>query len=105
MDRVAFGFQHVAHMPIGDDEVGAIAKRQQALYVLLFMVLGLAAGAIIAVLFAPDEGAKTRRLITDALEDGYRRGREATVDSLAQLEPEFPNLRQKVDGLLSNIRR
>jgi gas vesicle protein len=87
------------------DEAERVAKRQQALYVLLFMVLGLAAGAIIAVLLAPDEGAKTRRLIADALEDGYRRGREATVDSLVHLEPEFPNLREKVNGMLSNIRR
>lgn len=87
------------------DEAERVAKRQQALYVLLFMVVGLAIGGVIAILFAPDEGAKTRRLITDALEDGYRRGRDSTMDALAQLEPEFPDLRQKVDGLLSSIRR
>lgn len=82
-----------------------IAKRQKIIQVLLFMALGMTLGAIVALLFAPDEGEKTRKAIAGAMEDGFQRGREATRDALKQLEPEFPDLRDKVDGLLDKVRR
>jgi gas vesicle protein len=85
-------------------EAERIAKRQRLLTIVLFMALGLGLGAAIALLFAPDEGEKTRRLIAEAAQDGFRRGREATADALRQLEPEFPDLRKRVDELISSVR-
>jgi gas vesicle protein len=87
------------------DEAERVARRQQITNVLLFMALGMGIGAIVAILFAPDQGDKTRKAITHAMEDGYKRGRESTRDALKQLEPEFPNLREKVDGLMDKIKR
>lgn len=85
-------------------EAERVARRQRIVSIVLFMALGLGLGAIIAILFAPDEGEKTRKLIADAVEDGFRRGVESVSDALGDLEPEFPDLRQRVDGLISNIR-
>ncbi len=86
-------------------ETERIMKRQRIVNALTFTGLGIGLGALFALLFAPDEGEKTREMITDALEDGYQRGREATVEALSQLEQEIPNLREKVDGMLDKVSR
>jgi len=85
-------------------EAERAAKRQRLLTIVVFMALGLGLGAEIALLFAPDEGEKTRRLISEAAQDGFRRGRDATSDALRQLEPEFPDLRKRVDELISSVK-
>ena len=80
-------------------------KRQRLVNALTFVGLGIGLGALFALLFAPDDGEKTRGMIADALEDGYQRGREATVEALSQLDVEIPNLREKVDGMLDKVSR
>lgn len=85
-------------------EAEDMARRDRIIRSLTFMLLGLGVGAAIAVLFAPDEGDKTREMITDALEEGFSRGRKATTDALKQLEHEYPNLRERVDGVIDNVR-
>lgn len=85
-------------------EAERVAKRQRLLTIVIFMALGVGLGAVIALLFAPDEGEKTRRLISEAAQDGFRRGRDTTSDALRQLEPEFPDLRKRVDELISSVR-
>ena len=85
-------------------EAERVAKRQRLLTMVIFMALGVGLGAVIALLFAPDEGEKTRRLISEAAQDGFRRGRDTTSDALRQLEPEFPDLRKRVDELISSVR-
>jgi len=82
-------------------EAEQIAKTRQTVGLLAFLMLGLGVGAATALLFAPQEGERTRKMVADALDEGFRRGREATDDALAQLEEEFPNLRKKVESTLS----
>lgn len=86
-------------------EAERMAKQQRLVSMLLFMAIGLGVGALIAILFAPDEGEKTRKLIAEAVEDGFKRGTESVTDALKDLEPEFPDLRKRVDGLLKSVKR
>ena len=82
-------------------EAEALMQRRSLVTAFAMLVVGLGIGALIAMLFAPGEGDKTRRMITDAVEDSYRRGRQATDDALSQLEKDIPNLRKRVDSVLS----
>lgn len=80
-----------------------LAKRRQASLILAFLALGVGIGAALALLFAPEEGKRTRELIADALEDGFNRGLEATKGALRQLEKEYPGVRERVENALGNI--
>lgn len=82
-----------------------LAKQWQLLRGLSFISLGLAVGTAVALLFAPNKGEETRQLITDAVEQGYQRGREATEEALKQLENEYPDLRKKVSQIIEDIQQ
>jgi gas vesicle protein len=77
-----------------------MAKRQQTIIAFTFLALGLGIGAILALLFAPNVGEKTRQLIASALEDGFKRGQEAILEATTQLEQEYPELRKRVEGMI-----
>lgn len=81
-------------------EAERIAKREQTLSIAVFLALGLGIGAVLALMFAPRKGQETREAIADALEDGYRRGIEATQEALQDLEPEVPDLRKRIERLI-----
>lgn len=55
--------------------------------VILGVLAGIAAGALIGILFAPDKGASTRKKITDKGEDYVE------------------NLKEKINGILHNGKR
>jgi gas vesicle protein len=78
-----------------------LVKRQRAVGALVFLAVGLGIGLILALLFAPNVGEKTRKLIADALEDGSKRGQEVILEATNQLEQEFPDLRQRIEGVLN----
>jgi gas vesicle protein len=78
-----------------------LVKRQQAVGAFVFLVVGLGIGVVLALLFAPNVGEKTRKLISDALEDGFKRGQEVILEATNQLEQEYPDLRQRIEGLLN----
>lgn len=86
-------------------EAEAVARRERTVMTVVFLALGLGIGAVLALLFAPGAGSSTRQKISEALDEGYRRGRDATNDALKQLEPEFPDLRKKVDELVDKIKK
>lgn len=85
------------------DEAEKTMKRQRMVDALLFTGVGIGIGSAIGLLFAPDSGEDTRNMIAETLEEGYRQGREATDDALSQLEVEVPNLRERVNGLISKM--
>lgn len=69
--------------------------------VLVGMLAGVSAGALLGVLLAPDKGVETRRKIiskTGALADGLKDKFNNFVDSAAS---EGENIRQEADGLIA----
>jgi hypothetical protein len=77
-----------------------LMKRQQAIGATIFLLVGLGIGAVLALLLAPNVGAKTRALLIEALEDGFKRGQDHILETTNELEQEYPNLRQRIEGLL-----
>jgi gas vesicle protein len=77
-----------------------LVKRQQVIGAAVFLLIGLGIGIILALLFAPNVGRKTRELLADALEDGFNSGQEALLDATSQLESDVPDLRKRLEGLL-----
>ncbi|NDJ78517.1 MAG: YtxH domain-containing protein [Chloroflexi bacterium] len=79
-------------------------QRQRLVDALMFTGIGIGIGSAAALLLAPNSGEKTRELITETLEEGFERGREATDEALSQLEQEVPNLRERVNELVQKIK-
>jgi gas vesicle protein len=79
-------------------------KNSGVVNMLVFLLLGLGIGAALALLFAPDEGEKTRERISDSLDSGVKATSDAGSDALDRLEKEYQNLRKEVDKLISNIK-
>jgi gas vesicle protein len=69
------------------------ANRDKAMAVMLFMALGLGIGAVLALLFAPKSGDKTREELGGALEDRFSR-----------VEKEVSTIGKKVEERLKDIR-
>jgi gas vesicle protein len=84
------------------EEAEQAAKRQQMMNIITFMLLGLGIGALVALMFAPNEGKKTREKLSDELSD--RVGFGSSDDALSRLEKQYNNLRDEVDKLVSSIR-
>jgi gas vesicle protein len=86
------------------EEARRLMERRQLMGVLAAFSLGLIIGSALALLFAPQEGEKTRQIMRDTLEEGFERGRRATDDALSQLEDEIPNLRARVEETVKRAR-
>lgn len=86
-------------------EAEAYARKERVALIIVAIALGLGIGAILALLFAPDEGEDTRKRIADALDEGYKRGRDSTNEALKQLEHEVPDLRKRVDDLVGKLKK
>jgi gas vesicle protein len=76
-------------------------QRERAVAVLVFMALGLGIGAVLALMFAPKSGEKTRAELANSLNDSLEGGREATNKAIGRLEKDFGDLRKKVEERLS----
>lgn len=86
------------------EEARQYAMQQQMLRVVLAATLGLALGAGLALLFAPESGERLRRNIASALDEGYQRGREEAEGIVEELEGEYPGLRKRVEELMKRAR-
>lgn len=75
-------------------------NRERTIAVLIFMGLGLGIGAVLALMFAPKSGEKTRAELASTLEDTFENGRETTTRAVSRLEKEFGDLRKKVEDRL-----
>jgi gas vesicle protein len=73
------------------------ANRDRMVAVLVFMALGLGIGAVLALLYAPKSGEKTRSELAHSLNEGLEAPREATQKAFKNLEKEFHDLRKKVE--------
>ncbi len=85
-------------------ETENLARRQQMVGNLAFLMLGLGAGATIAMLFAPEKGEKVRQLVSSALEEGFTRGRETTEELLDHVGKEYPDIYEKIKDGLSKLK-
>ncbi len=73
------------------------AMRNQRKSIALFLVGGLATGAAIALLFAPNSGKETREDLAKSVEEGIKTGREAVEPAVKNLEKEISNLGKTVE--------
>ena len=69
------------------------ANQERNTAIVVFMVVGLAIGAVLALMFAPNSGAKTRRELAGSIGD-------TTSSTVKQLEKEFAELRKKVESVV-----
>jgi gas vesicle protein len=77
------------------------AQRERMTAVLVFMVMGLGIGAVLALLFAPKSGDKTRSELAHTIGDSLETPREVTSKAINRLEKDFTELRKKVEERLS----
>lgn len=77
------------------------AKREQMVLTVVFLLLGLSIGAVLALLFAPSSGSDTRKEITHTVGEGVETGREATNKAINRLENEFAELRKRLEDRLN----
>jgi gas vesicle protein len=78
-------------------EAEAQAMRDRNVAMLAFMVIGVTVGVVIALLFAPHSGEKTRAELADALDEGFNEGRKASSEAIEKLEKDFAELRKRVE--------
>ena len=70
---------------------------------LLFLAIGLGIGAVLALLFAPMSGRKTRAELAKTVEDGWQTGRDAVEPMVKHLEQDFDELHQNVEERVKNL--
>jgi gas vesicle protein len=83
-------------------EVKAI--RQMTLWTVLCLALGLGVGAVVALLFAPTSGTKTRNSLSRNFEEGLNNGQDAIEPVVKRLEKEMGELRQTVEDRIAKLR-
>ena len=69
--------------------------------VLLGLLAGLAAGALLGVLFAPDKGVTTRKKITKKSEDYAEAVKEKFNEFLDSLNEKFESVKEEVGNVKS----
>jgi gas vesicle protein len=70
----------------------------------LYMMVGLGFGAVLALLFAPKSGEKTRAELTKSMEHSLNTGRDAVEPVVKRVEKEIDDLGKSVGQTLSNGR-
>lgn len=90
------------------EEAAERARKQQGATIVVVMVLGLALGAIIAILYAPREGRKTREMLGEELGGSLDSGRDladdAIKDTVKKLDEQYRTLRSEMDKLLTSVK-
>ena len=80
------------------------ANQERVIGTIPLLALALGIGVVLALLFAPNDGEKTRRELGDAVEETLDSGREATNTALKRLEHDFADLRKKVEDRIHEMR-
>jgi len=76
------------------------AMRARTVLTLGFLTFGLGIGAILALLFAPSSGKKTRHELAKSVEDGWNSGRDTIEPVVKRLDKELTELRKNVEERL-----
>jgi gas vesicle protein len=85
-------------------EAEAKAMRKITLLTVLWLTLGLGIGAIMALLYAPTAGKKTRRNLTKNFVEGLSSGQDALDPVIKRLEKEVGELRDTVEERIAKMR-
>jgi gas vesicle protein len=80
------------------------ARRETTITTLLRLILGLSIGAVVALLFAPSSGKKTRADLAKTVEEGLNSGRDAVEPLVKRMEEELGDLRKKVEEQVGNLK-
>lgn len=70
---------------------------------LLGVVAGLAAGAVLGILLAPDKGSKTRKKIADKANDLTDDLKKGFTSAISTLEDKFSSLEDRYEDLSDDI--
>ena len=80
------------------------ASRERVTAIFVFLALGVTVGGLLALLFAPQSGNKTRRELASSLEGGLGERVENTMHTVHRLEKEFGELRKKIENKVGDLR-
>jgi gas vesicle protein len=68
------------------------------------LALGLTFGGIVALLFAPNKGQKTRKKIANQIDDTAGMSRDMTNDAIKMLEKRYDALKEQMDKMVDKVR-
>lgn len=85
-------------------EAEAKAMRRMTMMTVLWLALGLTIGAVMALLYAPTAGEKTRENLTKNLGDSWKESQDAIEPVVSRLEKEMGELRQTVEDRISKLK-
>ena len=78
------------------------AMREKTIMAVVLTAVGLAIGAVFALLFAPAAGAKTREGIANTFEEGLRDGRSTVEPVIERLQHDIADLRTRLEDRINS---
>jgi gas vesicle protein len=80
------------------------AIRRITMLTVLWLALGLGVGAVMALLYAPTAGKKTRHSLTKNIEEGWNNSQDTIEPMVKKLEKELGELRETVEDRIAKLR-
>ncbi len=80
------------------------AARQRTVTILVCLMGGLGIGTVLALMFAPNSGEKSRADLGRAIEEGVKTSRDNVEPALKRMEKEMSDLRGMVDERIKDHR-
>jgi gas vesicle protein len=78
------------------------AMRERTVMAVVLTAVGLAIGAIFALLFAPNAGTQTREDIAHTLEEGLKDGRSTVEPVIERLQHDISDLRTRFEDRIKS---
>lgn len=78
------------------EESEKTAHRQKLALGLSSLVIGAGIGTAVSLLFAPEEGEKLRKRISDTIGDNIEEGQDKVSKLIEELEDEYPDLSDRI---------
>ncbi len=80
-------------------------NREKVTAVMLFLAFGLGVGAVLALLFAPKSGDKTRQELSNAFEDRFGNVEKEVGNRFSQVEKDLSELGKRIEERLGEMRK